>query len=56
MNKHFEPKVNTNLKLFDNIDFLGIFIIPEYALQKRLFIPYESIPPKVIYSFYYRGI
>ena len=26
-------------------------LISEYALQKRLFIPYESIPKKVIYSF-----
>ena len=26
-------------------------IIAEYALQKRLFIPYDSIPDKVIYSF-----
>tara|TARA_B110000438_G_C15811182_1_gene649732 strand:- start:851 stop:3208 length:2358 start_codon:yes stop_codon:yes gene_type:complete len=26
-------------------------LIAEYALQKRLFIPYESIPKKVIYSF-----
>jgi penicillin-binding protein 1A len=27
------------------------FLIAEYALQKRLFIPYESIPEKIIYSF-----
>ncbi len=26
-------------------------LIAEYALQKRLFIPYESIPKEVIYSF-----
>jgi len=26
-------------------------LIAEYALQKRLFIPYESIPKKVIHSF-----
>ena len=26
-------------------------LIAEYALQKRLFIPYETIPKKVIYSF-----
>ena len=26
-------------------------LIAEYALQKRLFIPYDSIPVKVIYSF-----
>ncbi len=26
-------------------------LIAEYAIQKRLFIPYESIPNKVIYSF-----
>jgi len=26
-------------------------LIAEYALQKRFFIPYESIPKKVIYSF-----
>ena len=26
-------------------------LIAEYALQKRLFIPYESIPKKVIYAF-----
>ena len=26
-------------------------LIAEYALEKRLFIPYESIPKKVIYSF-----
>ena len=26
-------------------------LIAEYALEKRLFIPYESIPDKVIYSF-----
>ena len=26
-------------------------LIAEYALQKRLFIPYESIPKKVVYSF-----
>jgi len=26
-------------------------LIAEYALQKRLFIPYESIPKKIIYSF-----
>ena len=26
-------------------------LIAEYALQKRLFIPYESIPKNVIYSF-----
>ena len=26
-------------------------LIVEYALQKRLFIPYQSIPKKVIYSF-----
>ena len=26
-------------------------LLAEYALQKRLFIPYESIPDKVIYSF-----
>ena len=26
-------------------------LIAEYALQKRLFIPFESIPKKVIYSF-----
>tara|TARA_B100000029_G_scaffold195714_1_gene193806 strand:+ start:284 stop:2575 length:2292 start_codon:yes stop_codon:yes gene_type:complete len=26
-------------------------LIAEYALQKRLFIPYEQIPEKVIYSF-----
>ena len=26
-------------------------LIAEYALQKRLFIPYESVPKKVIYSF-----
>ena len=26
-------------------------LIAEYALQKRLFIPYDSIPDKVIYSF-----
>ena len=26
-------------------------LIAEYALQKRLFIPYNSIPKKVIYSF-----
>ena len=26
-------------------------LIAEYALQKRLFIPYESIPKKIVYSF-----
>jgi penicillin-binding protein 1A len=26
-------------------------LIAEYALQKRLFIPYDSIPQKVVYSF-----
>ena len=26
-------------------------LIAEYALQKRLFIPYASIPKKIIYSF-----
>ena len=26
-------------------------MIAEYALQKRLFVPYESIPEKVINSF-----
>ena len=26
-------------------------LIAEYALQKRLFIPYDSVPKKVIYSF-----
>ena len=26
-------------------------LIAEYALQKRLFIPYESVPKKVVYSF-----
>ncbi len=26
-------------------------LVAEYALQKRLFIPYDSIPEKVIYSF-----
>jgi len=26
-------------------------LIAEHALQKRLFIPYDSIPKKVIYSF-----
>ena len=26
-------------------------LIAEYALQKRLFIPYDSIPEKLIYSF-----
>ena len=26
-------------------------LIAEYALQKRLFIPFESVPKKVIYSF-----
>ena len=26
-------------------------LIAEYALQKRLFIPYDSIPKRVIYSF-----
>ena len=26
-------------------------LIAEYALQKRLFIPYNSVPQKVIYSF-----
>ena len=26
-------------------------LIAEYALQKRLFIPYDSIPEKIIYSF-----
>ena len=26
-------------------------LIAEYALQKRLFIPYDSIPEKVIFSF-----
>ena len=26
-------------------------LIAEYALQKRLFIPFNSIPKKVIYSF-----
>ncbi len=26
-------------------------LIAEYAIQKRLFIPYESIPNKVIHSF-----
>ena len=26
-------------------------LIAEYALQKRLFIPYDSIPNNVIYSF-----
>ena len=26
-------------------------LIAEYALQKRIFIPYEAIPKKVIYSF-----
>ena len=26
-------------------------LIAEYALQKRLFVPYDSIPEKVIYSF-----
>ena len=26
-------------------------LIAEYALQKRLFIPYDSIPDKIIYSF-----
>ena len=26
-------------------------LIAEYALQKRLFIPYDSIPKEVIYSF-----
>ena len=26
-------------------------LIAEYALQKRLFIPYDSIPEKVIYTF-----
>ena len=26
-------------------------LIAEYALQKRLFVPYDSIPKKVIYSF-----
>jgi len=28
------------------------YLIAEYALQKRLFIPYDSIPKKVIYSFF----
>ena len=27
-------------------------LIAEYALQKRLFIPYDSIPKKVIFSFF----
>ena len=26
-------------------------LIAEYAIEKRLFIPYEAIPDKVIYSF-----
>ena len=26
-------------------------LIAEYALQKRLFIPYDSVPQKVVYSF-----
>ena len=26
-------------------------LIAEYALQKRLFIPYDSVPKKIIYSF-----
>ena len=26
-------------------------LIAEYSLQKRLFIPYDSVPKKVIYSF-----
>ena len=30
-------------------------LIAEYALQKRLFIPYDSIPTKVIYSFFLRN-
>ena len=31
-------------------------LIAEYALEKRLFIPYESIPEKVINSFYLQRI
>ena len=27
------------------------YLIAEYALQKRLFIPYDSVPEKLIYSF-----
>ena len=26
-------------------------LIAEYALQKRLFIPYDSVPKKIVYSF-----
>ena len=41
----YEPQVSSRMHSGEGK------LIAEYALQKRLFIPYESIPPKVIYSF-----
>ena len=43
--KNYEPSVSS--RVYDHSGEL----IAEYAIEKRLFIPYESIPKKIINSF-----
>ena len=42
---NYQPPISSRVYSNDNK------LIAEYALEKRLFIPYESIPEKVINSF-----
>ena len=42
---NYQPPISSRVYSDDNR------LIAEYALEKRLFIPYESIPDKIIYSF-----
>ena len=42
---NYEPSVSSRMHSGEGI------LIAEYALQKRLFVPYDSIPQKVINSF-----
>ena len=42
---NYQPPISSRVYSEDNK------LIAEYALEKRLFIPYESIPEKVINSF-----
>ena len=43
---NYQPPISSRVYSED------IKLIAEYALEKRLFIPYDSIPDKVINSFY----
>ena len=43
---NYQPPISSRVYSKDNR------LIAEYALEKRLFIPYDSIPEKVINSFF----